>query len=248
MKTDLYIPRSYRALCSSKRFVQFEVRQKESDLFILAKSDLTVQAHKILSELRAQIESYIEIDKNFLISLKPIEIMDSGLDIVREMAMASKTFGVGPMAAVAGVIAERVCRYLSQYSDEIIVENGGDIYIINKEPVTLAIYTGHSSLSLKLGIEIDAHPEGIAVATSSGTVGHSLSFGNADAVTVIAKNGGFADASATAICNMVKTRGDIEKALNFANGISEILGLIVIIEEQIGMVGKSMRLKIIDAN
>ncbi|MEO0094931.1 MAG: UPF0280 family protein [candidate division WOR-3 bacterium] len=248
MKTNLYIPRSYRNFCLNKRFVRFEIRQKESDLFILAKSELIVQAHKTLSELRAQIESYIEIDKNFLTSLKPIEILDSAPEIVKEMARASKKFGVGPMASIAGVLSERVCRNLLQYSDEVIVENGGDIYIINKEPVTLAIYAGHSPLSMKIGIEIDAHPEGIAVATSSGTVGHSLSFGNADAVTVVSKNGSFADAAATAICNMVKTKDDIEKALNFASGHSEICGLVIIMEEQIGVVGKSIRLKIIDVN
>ncbi|MEO0156673.1 MAG: UPF0280 family protein, partial [candidate division WOR-3 bacterium] len=95
MKTNLYIPRSYRNFCLNKRFVRFEIRQKESDLFILAKSELIVQAHKTLSELRAQIESYIEIDKNFLTSLKPIEILDSAPEIVKEMARASKKFGVG---------------------------------------------------------------------------------------------------------------------------------------------------------
>ncbi len=245
MKTSLYVPRSYRHFCFNKRLVQFEVREKESDLFIMAKRDLQFQAYDILSELRLQIESYIEIDNSFLTSLKPIEIKESAPKIVKEMAQAAKKVGVGPMASVSGAISEWVGRCLFDYSDEIIVENGGDIFLINKEPVVIALYAGDSPLSMRIGIEIDAHPEGIAVATSSGTIGHSLSFGNADAVTLISKSGSFADAAATAICNMVKTKEDIKNALNFAKAVPEIIGLVIIMGEQIGALGKDLRLKLL---
>jgi len=245
MKTDLYIPRTYREHCPDGRFVRFNVVEKESDLFILAKKELATQAYYILSELRAQIESYIEIDRDFLTSLKPIKIIEPAAEIVREMAIVSEKMGVGPMAAVAGAISERVCRHLAQFSDEVIVENGGDIFIINKQPITIAIYAGNSPLSMRLGIEIEPAFEGIGVATSSGTVGHSISFGNADAVTVISKNGGFADAVATAIGNMVKTKDDIKIALDFAMRIPDILGVVVIMGEKIGAAGESLRLKAI---
>jgi len=245
MKTDLYIPRTYRKHYPDERFVHFNVVEKESDLFILAKKELRTQAHYILSELRAQIESYIDMDREFLTSLKPIKIIKPAAEIVREMAMVSEKIGVGPMAAVAGAISERVCRSLAQFSDEVIVENGGDIFIINKQPITIAIYAGNSPLSMRLGIEIEANFEGIGVATSSGTIGHSISFGNADAVTVISRNGGFADAAATAICNMVKTKDDIKIALDFAVRIPDILGVVVIMDDKIGAAGEFLKLKTI---
>ncbi len=247
MKADLYIPRTYRDYYPDERFVRFNVLEKESDLFILTKKELATQAYYILSELRAQIESYIEIDRDFLTSLEPVKIIEPAAEIVREMAMVSEKMGVGPMAAVAGAISESVCRYLAQFSDEVIVENGGDIFIINKQPITIAIYAGDSPLSMNLGIEIEPAFEGIGVATSSGTVGHSISFGNADAVTVISKNGGFADAAATAISNMVKTRDDIKNALDFAMKIPEILGIVIIMGDEIGAAGESLKLKAITA-
>jgi ApbE superfamily uncharacterized protein (UPF0280 family) len=245
MKTTLYIPRTYRACYNEKRFVQFAVKQKESDLFILAKRDLTFQANEILSSLRAQIESYIQTDNDFLTSLKPISVVDQVPDIIKDMAETSERMGVGPMASVAGAISEKVARHLNQFTDEIIVENGGDNYIINRKPVTVAIYAGNSPLSMKLGIEIDEHPEGISVCTSSGTVGHSLSFGNADAVTVVARKGSFADASATAICNMVKTQDDIQNALDFTSKNPEILGIVIIIDNQVGVLGERMTLNLL---
>lgn len=245
MKSDLYIPRTYRESCYNKRFVRFTVQQKESDLFILAKYDLTLQANIILSQLRADLESYIELDKDFLTALKPIRVSKSAPEIVRDMAIAAEIMNVGPMAGVAGAISERVCRYLAQFSDEVIVENGGDNFIINNKPVTIAIFAGNSPLSMKLGIELGPHPEGIAVATSSGTVGHSLSFGKADSVTILAKSGSLADAGATAICNMVKTEEDIETALDFVGRIPEILGIVIIIGEKVGVRGEVIKLETI---
>ncbi|MGB9720742.1 MAG: UPF0280 family protein [bacterium] len=245
MKTDLYIPRIYRNVCNSDRFIRFIVQQEETDLFILAEKDLSIQADNKLSELRAQIKSYIETDADFLTALKPIAIMDSAPEIIKEMAVASEKMGVGPMAGIAGAISERMCKYLAQSSDEVIVENGGDNFLINKEPLTVAIYAGDSPLSMKIGIELGPYPEGIAIATSSGTIGHSLSFGNADAVTILAHSGSFADAAATAICNMVKTEEDVEPALQFASTISEILGVMVIIGKKVGAWGEILKLKTI---
>lgn len=211
----------------------------------MAKTDLQSEAEFKLAELRKEIESYIQQNRDFLEALKPIKIHESAPTIIREMAEAAERVNVGPMAAIAGAISERMCRYLAQFSDEVIVENGGDIYIINKEPLIVAIYAGNSPLSMKLGIELIPFPDGIGIATSSGTVGHSLSFGNADAVTVLSKNGSLADASATSICNMIKTKDDIQPALNFANKIPEILGILIIMDNMIGVSGEILKLKII---
>ncbi len=242
MKTNLYIPRTYRLNCGNQRFTQFEVIQKQSDLLILAKTNLYNQAMSILIHLRQEIESYINIDREFLTTLKPIKILNGAPEIVNDMGLSAEKMDVGPMAAVAGAISEYVARSLAKFSDEVIVENGGDNFIISKEPLTLGIYAGDSSLSMKFGIELEPQPEGIGVATSSGTVGHSLSFGNADAVTVLAKKGSLADAGATRICNMVKTKDDIPEALNFAEQHPEILGAVIIINNKIGVIGKMLKL------
>ncbi|MGQ9533829.1 MAG: UPF0280 family protein [bacterium] len=246
MKTRLYIPRTYRTYCSSERFIQFGVIHKQSDLLILAKINLYDQAMSALTRLRQEIESYTIFDSEFLTALKPITILSSAPEIVKDMSLSAKKMDVGPMAAVAGAISEYVARSLSKFSDEVIVENGGDNFIINREPLTIGIYAGNSPLSMKIGIELEPHPEGIGIATSSGTVGHSLSFGNADAVTVLAKRGSLADAAATRICNMVKTEDDIPGAMVFVEKNVEILGAIIIIKNRVGVTDKALKLRRIE--
>jgi len=243
MKTNLYIPREYRVHCENKCFVQFEVVQEQSDLFIIAKTDLYNKAAEVLRQLRQEIKSYIALDERFLTSLSPVKVLKCAPEIIKDMAFAGERMNVGPMAAVAGAISEYVARSLSQFSEQVIVENGGDNFIIDREPFTVGIYAGDSPLSMKIGIEIEPQSDGIAVCTSSGTVGHSLSFGRADAVTVIAKSGSLADAGATAICNMVKTEDDIKKALDYAHNIKKILGLIIIVNDKIGAIGSIVKLK-----
>ncbi len=242
MKTDLYIPRTYRNCCDNGRFVKFSAVQEESDLFVLARKNLYEETSAILSRLRGEIRSYIEFNQAFLTSLGPVEVKECSPQIIKEMANAGKIMNVGPMAAIAGAISENVVRHLAQYSEEVIVENGGDNFIISREPVTVAIYAGNSPLSMKIGVEIPAQPEGIAVCTSSGTVGHSLSFGRADAVTVLAHSGSLADAAATALCNMVKTKADISKALDCVKENPAILGTIIIFDNSIGVMGDMIKL------
>jgi hypothetical protein len=214
----------------------------ESDLFIKAENDLADVSLEILSRLRLEIESYVKIDKKFLVSLAPVVVPDWAPQIIKKMVEGSSKVDVGPMASIAGAISEALARALNAFSKEVIVENGGDIFIINKRKVGIAIYAGDSKLSMKLGVEVDPHPTGISVCTSSGKVGHSLSFGNADAVTVVAESGIFADAAATAICNTVKTKDNIDRALNFARQYQEILGLVIIIDEKIAVLGETIKL------
>jgi len=242
MKTKSYQPRTYRTICQHGQLVNFNVMVKESDLLIRATRDLSKEALEILQRFRNEIDNYIVTDQNFLNSLVPIEVPKSAPETIKAMARSSTRFGVGPMAAVAGAIAEGVAKHLNQYSPDVIVENGGDIYIISNQPTTVGIFAGNSPLSMKLGIGLTSQPKAVSVCTSSGTVGHSLSFGKADAVTIIAQNGCFADAAATAVGNIVKTENDIESALEFVRNKSEIIGAIVIINDKIGITGKSIKL------
>jgi len=153
------------------------------------------------------------------------------------MAAAGEAAGVGPMAAVAGAIAAHVGVDLLPYSTEVIVENGGDVFLKIKGPGTIAIYAGSSPLSLKIGIKVYPDDRPLGVCTSSGTVGHSLSFGRADAVCVISRDCALADATATAVCNQVKSGKDIQKAIDTGKRIRDVDGLVVVIGDQIGMWG-----------
>lgn len=242
MKRPGYQPRTYRSICRRGSLVDFRVAVRESDLFIRAQADLSAPASEKLRELRRQIETYIASHHDFAVSLTPVAVPDSAPEIVSDMAWAASQVGVGPMAAVAGAVAQRVAEHLGPISNQVVVENGGDDFMIGEERVIIAIYAGASPLSMKLGIECVPGPRGLAVCTSSGTVGHSLSFGKADAVVVVAKSGSLADAAATAFGNMVKTAEDIGPTLDRAKQQNDVLGAVVVLGEKIGFFGDMIKL------
>jgi ApbE superfamily uncharacterized protein (UPF0280 family) len=157
-------------------------------------------AQQLALQYRLQIENYIQQHHEFAKALSPFALDALAPPIVKEMLAAGSSAGVGPMAAVAGVIAEYVGRgLLHSGCREVLVENGGDIYINRCQDCTVAIFAGESSLSLRVGVKLAGHIMPVAVCTSSGTVGHSLSFGLADSVTVIARSTALADAAATVL-------------------------------------------------
>ncbi len=194
-------------------------------------------------QYRLQIEKYIQQHPEFGSALSPLSLDALAPPIVKEMLEAGRSAGVGPMA---GVIAEYVGRGLLQSGClEVMVENGGDIYINRSQDCTVAIFAGESPLSLHAGVKLAKHTMPIAVCTSSGTVGHSLSFGLADSVTVIARSTALADAAATRLGNEVGrgAGGDsgIKRALEKSRIISGVLGVVVICGEKIGAVGPVFR-------
>lgn len=221
--------------------VGFEVRVLESDLFILADKALEKEAENSVLRYRKEIEDHIRMFPEFQMSLEPITFNEKQLntfpEIIKSMLYASNKAGVGPMAGVAGAIAEFVGKDLLSLSNNIVVENGGDIFIKTVKDRQLGIYAGESSLSGKIALLIKAEDTPLGICTSSGTVGHSLSFGKADAVCVVAKDTTLSDAAATAICNRIKTKDDIVKGLNFSKTIEGIIGCVIIYQERIGSIG-----------
>jgi len=220
----------------------FEVKVAESDIFILADRLLKNEAESAVIKYRREIEEYIRMMPEFQTSLKPLtiseEVLNSSPDIIKKMLVASRKTAVGPMAGIAGAIAEFVGMDLLKFSSEIIVENGGDIFIKTAKDKEFGIYAGNSPLSGKIAILIKSEETPLGICTSSGTVGHSLSFGKADAVCVVAKDTTLADTAATAICNVMKTKEDIEKALNFSKTIEHVNGCVIIYGDKIGTIGK----------
>ena len=235
---NMYKPRSYRQWIKSDDLVSFEVKELETDLFILAAKNLEPEAREAVLVHRSELEKYIKTDPDFYSSLEPVAVPDEAPEIVRVMAEAGRKAGVGPMAAVAGAVAEFVGRELLNFSDEIIVENGGDIFIRTKKKRLLGIYAGsRSPFTGKIAIEIGPDEKGLGVCTSSGTVSHSLSFGSSDAALVISPEAALADAAATAAGNIVKDDADLIKAIDFVKSIEGVKGVMIIIGGKMGSWG-----------
>ncbi len=234
----MYQPRTYRHWIKDKDLLSFNVVVKETDLYIRASTNLKRKALKLVLKYRHALEKYIERHPDFPTSLEPVPVAEDAPRLVKSMAEAAAKAGVGPMAAVAGAIAEFVGGELLAFSPEIIVENGGDIYLKSLKQRTIGIYAGKSPLSGRVGLKIDKEDTPLGICTSSGTVGHSLSYGQADAVVVLSRSTALADAAATAMGNLIRKLDDIPKGIEFAQGIDGLLGAVVIEGDKIGLWGE----------
>lgn len=237
MKEPDYKPRFYRFWSKDSDLVSFNVVVRETDLLIRAHRNLRKKALDVVQKQRSLLESYIARHPDFVKTLVPFAAGNDAPIVVREMAEASAKVGVGPMAAVAGAIAEVVGRELLKYSSDVIVENGGDVFLKSKKLRRIGIYAGDSPLSGKLALEIKPENTPLGICTSSGTVGHSLSFGKADAAIVLSPSTALADAAATAVCNLVKTADDMSKAVEFVREVEGIRGIIIIIGDKMAVWG-----------
>jgi len=235
MKTTKYQRRFYRDWVKQKDLRLTHIMDRETDLQILTNKYLD---HDFIKErirqYRWDIENYIIRDRRFLTSLKPIAVELTAPEIVQRMSEAAKSADVGPMAAVAGTIAEFLGRDLLKngYKD-VIIENGGDVFLASRKSRIIGIYAGKSKLWHNLKIKVKSKFMPMGICTSSGTIGHSLSFGVADSVVILSKNPSLADAVATATANRVQSKADLEKALNFARSIKGIIGAVIILKNDL---------------
>lgn len=234
----MFQDRTYRNRINRKDLVAFRVVVKETDLFVHAHKDLGAITKELVLQYRGYIESYIQRYPEFVKTLTPWLMRGPAPLIVKDMAAAGEKAGVGPMAAVAGAIAGFVGNDLLSYTEDVIVENGGDIFIKARDPVNVGIYAGNSPLSMGVGLLVDASHLPISVCTSSGTVGHSLSMGIADAVSVVSGSCSLSDAAATSIANQVTSKKDIQKAIHFGRLIDGVCGIVVVVEDEIGVWGE----------
>ncbi|MCJ7575449.1 MAG: UPF0280 family protein [Dehalococcoidia bacterium] len=234
----MYEPRFYRHWIKDDDLVSFEVAVKQTDLYIRSRRNLKDKTLDSVLKHRGSLEAYIGRHPIFLTTLDPYQAEAGAPAIVKEMARVSQLTGVGPMAAVAGAIAEAVGRDLLAFSPEVIVENGGDIFLKISNKRLVGIYAGQSSFTKKIALEIMPRETPLGVCTSSGTVGHSLSLGSADAVVVLSPSTALADAAATALGNMVKAADDIPRAIEKAQSIEGLRGLVIIVGDKMGVWGK----------
>jgi hypothetical protein len=231
-------PRFYRHWIKDNDLVSFEVAVKQTDLFIRCRRNLKDKALNCVLKHRGPLEAYIEHHPLFLTTLQPYQTEPGAPAIVKEMARASQLADVGPMAAVAGAIAEAVGRDLLAFSPEVIVENGGDIFLKISRKRLVGVYAGQSSFTNKIALEVMPGETPLGLCTSSGAVGHSLSLGSADAVIVLSGATSLADAAATALGNVVKTADDIPQAIEKAQSIEGLRGVVIIVDDKMGVWGK----------
>jgi hypothetical protein len=241
-----YKGRSYRRRVRAGNLVSFRIVVQETDLMVSASRDLSVETGNIVHTIRRQLEDYIRSNPDFSTTLLPYPEDPFAPPIVKEMISAAGMFGVGPMAAVAGTIADFVGNGLLDYTDEVIVENGGDIFLETARPATVSVHAGSSPLSNKLGLIIDPIQMPLGICTSSATVGHSLSLGVADAVCVAARSASVADAAATSLGNRIAHKDSLKREIETIRGFEVIKGGLVITgktmaawgEIQVTMLGK----------
>ncbi len=221
------------------------IRIDETD--ILLKTDLINHGlYNFVLRQRMDLISYIRRNREFLISFEPVEVEEAPF-IARIMAKAGEIADVGPMAAVAGTISELSMEYLVKIGAKYtIIENGGDIALKTNKDVVMGLYAGTSSLSGQIGFKIKHETTPMGICTSSGTVGHSISLGMADSVTVFSNQASIADALATSIANEAK--GDLEQdAVQNCLARAEefkpyFRGVMVVIGESAGTIGKIPKL------
>ena len=220
--------RTYRRRVHASGLVAFRVVCQETDVMVQADRLLATEARERVLACRGQIEGFIRRYPAVAATLRPWTATAMAPPVVRRMIQAGEAAGVGPMAAVAGAIAEDVGRHLLEYSRQVVVENGGDLFLRTDRPVVAALFAGDSPLSMKVGLRISEAGDGIGVCTSSGTVGHSFSAGKADAVCVIAPSCALADAAATAVGNRVAQPGQVASAISFGRQIPGVSGIVVV--------------------
>lgn len=243
---NLFQPRTYRSQFNTERFKGFEVQHLETDVWIGVDPDsfqpeMQELAYNTIKMLREKLDEYILSEPFFRKSLKPFQPSENAPGVTKEMAAAAEKAGIGPMSAVAGLFAREVGKEIIKHFSvkELLIENGGDIFTQLKDELILSVFAGESILSERIGLAIPANYEKLGICTSAGTVGPSLSYGNADAVVVVCEDVLLADAFATAFGNKVKSPADVEKVINQTEKYAEILTLLIICEDKIGIRGEN---------
>lgn len=250
-KSPAYQPRLYREAMGNSRWVSFRSVFRETDLWVaIDGSHYRKEAERFTMDrilyYRRILEEYIDLHPEFRDSLTPVVAPGGVHPLIESMSEGARAAGTGPMSAVAGAVAEYVCRdLLNEFSaDEVIIENGGDIFMKLVAPATVAVYAGSSPLSEKIALKPGSADTPLSLCCSSGTVGHSLSFGMADACMIACHDGALADAYATAFCNSVKNADMVHEITENALKIPEILSVVIIANDKVGL-GGSIEIKVV---
>lgn len=197
----------------------------------------------VLVQERKKLEAYILRHPEFKNALSPIDLLPEAPEIAMRMARASAATGLGPMASVAGTLAQIGVEAAKEAgSNEAIVENGGDMYIMSSTPVTIGLYAGTNLVGAQLAFHIFPEELPLAICSSSSKMGHSLSYGDCELATVIAKDAALADSVATLTCNSIFHESDVGQVLEKVGQIEGIRGIFVVKDGKIGLWGNVPKL------
>lgn len=228
----------YRSAIAANDLVRSRVVVKETDLLVLADKDISDLIRDIVLTQRDRLERYIAGNGSFRDSLRPLPVPDTAPEIVKSMALAGQASGVGPMAAVAGAVCEAVAIGVGASVRELILENGGDLYIASARERIIGIFVGKEVRGGTIGLRVASEQTPLGICTSSGRIGHSLSLGDSAAATVMARSCALADAAATAVGNRVRGRDGIREGLAAARDIPGVLGVVVLRDGRLGAWGE----------
>ena len=234
LRSDSHVGR-YTSMSQKRTYRTFTHREA---VFRICCSRFDAVTAEIIRQRRI-LEEYIVRHPDFRHSFEPVELLADAPEIAQCMARAAELVGVGPMAAVAGAMAQFAGQEgLGAGAPEAIVENGGDIYLRVAEPVLIGLGAGTAELANQLAFSLQPHDTPISICSSSGQMGHSKSLGECDLATVVAKDAALADAAATQAANLVLTVEDVDSVLERIAAINGIDGVMIIKDDRIGLAGK----------
>lgn len=240
----MFEPRLYRKAFNSDRFSSFTLQYRETDVWVGVdqysfRKEMADSAREVTVQLWNTLEEYAKRHPEFYTSHSPVDLLSAAPDEVMLMAEAGFRTQTGPMAAVAGLFAWQIGESLRKSFpvSELVVENGGDFYLFLENDLSMTIFAGTSPLSDKIAIVIPASGTPCGICTSSGTVGHSFSYGKADAVMVACQSPVLADAWATSLANRVMSPDDIPGVLTYSEDYPEIESIVIICEDKVGIRG-----------
>ena len=236
------VSRSYRSLHKAKDLHYFNISLKETDLAIGVDMEsyndgLLSLCKQEVRRLRGDLETYISLHPDFRTSFEPLTLLPGAPPLAVIMARAAMQAAVGPMAAVAGALAEAIGQKLKRQVNEVVVENGGDLYIDSSRERLVSVFAGRSKFSHKIAIKVLPAESPLGICTSSGTVGPSISLGKADAVVIKGRNAALADAVATGAANRIQTEKDLLRAVEYVKTIKGITGILAIKDDRMAAWG-----------
>jgi len=205
----------YREKSTSYEF-SIKIIYQQTDLLISYNSEFK-DSEKIKSDIGKslfgiydKLNQFIKDFPDFRYSLVPIDFLtdDTHLEYLKRMSYSAN---VGPLAGIAGYFDEKISYIMEKYSDDYFIENGGDIKLKNTVQKKVRLHSSYESFEGNFNIILPPGEYGIA--SSSGKLGHSLSKGISDLVTVICPDPIKADCFATAIGNEINHDKKIEDIL-----------------------------------
>jgi hypothetical protein len=227
----------YRNLCDPGELIRTRVTVAETDLEVLTDQEVGDLPLELVLACRGTLEAYLEDAPGFRDALLPLDPLPGAPPLIREMCRAARLAGVGPMAGVAGAVADHVGRGLRRRCATVVVENGGDVFLASPRERVVGIWAGEASPGSRLGIRLPggSHPTGIC--TSSAAIGPSFSAGNALAATVVASSAVLADALATSLGNRLRDTASLVPALEWVRGLEGAWGAVAVLEGRLAFCG-----------